>query len=268
MSPPGRPKGEYRSAKHEGTPMGVAVTTAVVLAGGLGTRLRSAVPDLPKPMAPVAGQPFLAHLLDHWIGQGVRRFVLSVGYRHEAIRSHFGIAYRGAAIDYAVEATPLGTGGALRLAADGLDADERFLLLNGDTWFGVDLARLGAFAAKAEADWCFSLFRTAEQDRYLGIELGEGGRIEGLRARIPATGGLANGGAYLVHPRALAGLAPGTAPVSLENDLFPRFLAAGQRFVGLPCDVPFIDIGVPADWRRAADVISSRHPEPTHALHH
>jgi D-glycero-alpha-D-manno-heptose 1-phosphate guanylyltransferase len=80
-------------------------TEAIVLAGGLGTRLRQAVPDLPKPMAPVNGRPFLEHLLDYWIGQGIDRFVLSVGYRHEVVERHFGSRYRSTEIDYAVEAS-------------------------------------------------------------------------------------------------------------------------------------------------------------------
>ena len=86
-------------------------TTAIVLAGGLGTRLKSVVSELPKPMAPIQGRPFLEYLLDYWIAQGICHFILSVGYRHEVITAHFGIHYRGAQIDYAIEATPLGTGG-------------------------------------------------------------------------------------------------------------------------------------------------------------
>ena len=104
------------------------MTTAVILAGGLGTRLRSAVPDLPKPMAPVAGRPFLEHLLDYWIAQGINRFVLSVGYRHESIVDHFGVAYKSAELLYAIEETPLGTGGALLLAAGKVAAGESFLV--------------------------------------------------------------------------------------------------------------------------------------------
>jgi len=87
------------------------VISALVLAGGLGTRLRSAVPDLPKPMAPINGRPFLEYLLDYWINQGVDRFVLSVGYRHEIITEHFGNKYKEAQIEYVIEKTLLGTGG-------------------------------------------------------------------------------------------------------------------------------------------------------------
>ena len=94
-----------------------SVTTAIILAGGKGTRLRSAVPDLPKPMAPVRGRPFLAHQMDYWIDQGITRFVLSVGYKKELIMDHFGPSYNEANIDYAIEENPLGTGGGLMLAA-------------------------------------------------------------------------------------------------------------------------------------------------------
>jgi D-glycero-alpha-D-manno-heptose 1-phosphate guanylyltransferase len=247
----------------------VLPTSAIVLAGGLGTRLRSAVPDLPKPMAPVAGLPFLAHLLDQWMAQGVRHFMLSVGYRHEAIRSYFGNAWRGATIAYSVEETPLGTGGGLLLAAHHLAADAPFLVLNGDTWFDVDLAALAAFAARAEADWCLALFRTREPGRYMGVNVAADGAITDLNAGVRETERLANGGVYLIRPEALRKHSPGGAPRSLENDLFPGFIAEGQRFFGLECPGAFIDIGVPDDYRRAAAVLPT-HPQEfiANALHH
>jgi len=114
---------------------------AVVLAGGLGTRLRAAVSDVPKPMAPVQGRPFLERLLDYWIGQGVQRAVLAVGYMHETVRKHFGEQYRNCAIDYSVEQQPLGTGGALVQTLP-LVQGKTFLVLNGDTYFAVPLAKL------------------------------------------------------------------------------------------------------------------------------
>lgn len=111
--------------------------TAIILAGGMGTRLRSAVPDLPKPMAPIHERPFLEHQMDYWIGQGVSRFIVSVGYMKEVIMDHFGASYRATPLTYAIEEEPLGTGGGLLLAAQGLS--ETFLVLNGDTFFEVDL---------------------------------------------------------------------------------------------------------------------------------
>jgi D-glycero-alpha-D-manno-heptose 1-phosphate guanylyltransferase len=244
------------------------MTSAIILAGGLGTRLRGAVPDLPKPMAPIAGRPFLAHQMDHWIGQGVRHFVLSVGYRHEAIVEFFGDRYRDARLTYAVERTPLGTGGALLLAARELPPDERVLLLNGDTYFDVNLDRLSAFAEQHDADWCFSLFRADQPGRYMGLQVEADGHIAALAHNDQAIGRLANGGVYLVHPRALRQTALDEGcPLSLENDLFPAWLAAGQRFYGMACEGSFIDIGVPHDYHRAAAVLPQRADLTTGAPH-
>jgi D-glycero-alpha-D-manno-heptose 1-phosphate guanylyltransferase len=228
------------------------MTTAIILAGGLGTRLRSAVPDLPKPMAPVAGRPFLAHQMELWIKQGVRRFILAVGYRHEAIVQHFGGSYRGAAIEYSVETAPLGTGGALLQALSRVD-DERVLLLNGDTWFDVPLPALAARAMQLDADWCFALFRHDDPARYMGVAVDRPGRVRALRC---ADSPLANGGVVWFRTAALRCIAlePGSN-VSLENDLLPRLLAQGQRFAALECPGAFIDIGVPGDFHRAAGVM-------------
>jgi D-glycero-alpha-D-manno-heptose 1-phosphate guanylyltransferase len=244
------------------------MTTAIILAGGLGTRLRDAVPDLPKPMAPVAGRPFLAHQMDFWLAQGVRRFVLAVGYRHAAIVQHFGGTYRDAMLQYSVEATPLGTGGALLQAASLVD-DERALLLNGDTWFDVPLPALAARALQHDADWCFALFRHDDPARYLGVGVDRAGRVRALRC---ADSPLANGGVVWFRPAALHGRAHEAGRVlSLENDLLPGLLAQGQRCAALECPGAFIDIGVPADYHRAARVICPERTEqgrPSYAYSH
>jgi D-glycero-alpha-D-manno-heptose 1-phosphate guanylyltransferase len=231
------------------------VRCAIVLAGGLGTRLRSAVPDLPKPMAPVAGRPFLEHQLDYWIAQGIRRFVLAVGYRHEAIVDHFGSSYRGAQIVYSIETVPAGTGGGLAMALAHAPADEPVLVLNGDTYFEVDLSALSAFAHQHDTDWCLALFRADEPGRYMGLSVEADGRIGAMRADDLTPGRLANGGVYRVHPRAVRDAVSIVPPASLERDLFPAWLDAGRRFHGLVFDGSFIDIGVPDDWRRAARVL-------------
>lgn len=233
------------------------VTSAVILAGGLGTRLRSAVPDLPKPMAPVSGRPFLTHLMDYWIQQGVARFVLSVGYRFQTIVDFFGNNYRGAAVEYVIETTPLGTGGGLLLAAAKLCSSQPFLLLNGDTYFAVDLKALTAFAVDSRADWCFSMFEASEVGRYMGMDVSPHGSITALRSESGLPGRPANGGVYWVNPSALQGLpyAPGEK-VSLEDDIFPAAMSAGQRLMGLQFDAAFIDIGVPVDYQRAPEFLT------------
>ncbi|MBL8074914.1 MAG: nucleotidyltransferase family protein [Nitrospira sp.] len=232
--------------------------SAVILAGGLGTRLRSVVSDLPKPMAPIRGRPFLEHQLDYWINQGISRFVLSVGYRHEAITGHFGSRYKGIHLEYAVEEQPLGTGGGLLMAAEKLDPDKPFLLLNGDTYFEADWTVLDAFAMEHGADWCFSLFRTSEKGRYMGIEMSAQGRITLLKSGVEQGPRLANGGVYWVHPRALTGAGRLGAKLSLEDDLFPQALAAGHRLLGIEFRGTFIDIGVPDDYHRASSLLVGR----------
>ena len=235
---------------------GKAVISAVILAGGLGTRLRSAVPGLPKPMAPISGRPFLAYLLDYWVKQGVSHFVLSVGYRHEVIVNHFGNRYKGAELDYVIEKTPLGTGGGLLLAAAKVGKEKPFLLLNGDTYFAVDLKTLVKFSMTSDADWCFSLFRTNEEGRYMGMNISPQGQIVSLKSGTGQPGRLANGGVYWVNPRALPSetFLPG-GPLSLEDDIFPLAMAAGRRLFGIEFSGAFIDIGVPEDYNRASALL-------------
>ncbi len=233
------------------------MTTAVVLAGGLGMRLRSAVPELPKPMAPIHGRPFLEHQLDYWIAQGVRRFVLSVGYRHEVIVDHFGNSYKDAELDYVIETTPLGTGGGLLLAAEKINNNEAFLLLNGDTYFAVDLNTLIEFARTNHASWCFSLFRTNEYGRYMGMDVTPQGQIVSLKPGTEQSGRLANGGVYWVNPEASLGerFSAGDK-VSLEDDIFPAAMVSGQRLFGIEFPGTFIDIGVPDDYYHASTLLT------------
>lgn len=230
---------------------------AIILAGGLGTRLRSAVPDVPKPMAPLNGRPFLEHQLDYWIGQGVRRFVLSVGYKHETIAHHFGKSYRGAQIDYTVEAEPLGTGGGLLLATGKITTTGPWLILNGDTFFEVGLADLADFHEQKRADITLSLFPVDNNTRYTGVEIDDGQRITGLKAVGGNSRQLINGGVYLMGATALSGLPfhPGDK-VSLENDLLTQALASGKRLYGHTVRGRFVDIGVPEDYVRAAHILT------------
>tara|TARA_B110000438_G_scaffold28007_2_gene26989 strand:- start:8900 stop:9610 length:711 start_codon:yes stop_codon:yes gene_type:complete len=235
----------------------MAVTTAIILAGGFGTRLRSAVPDLPKPMAPIGSRPFLEYQLDYWIAQEVSHFILSVGYRYEAIIDHFGNNYKGAELNYVIEKIPLGTGGGLLLAAEEVGNDAPFLLLNGDTYFAADLNTLTQFSQENEADWCFSLFRTNEEGRYMGMGVSPQGQITSLKSGIGDPGRLANGGVYWVHPRALRrGRFVSGDKVSLEDDIFPAAMASSDRLFGVEFSGTFIDIGVPDDYHRAPELLA------------
>ena len=155
-------------------------------------------------MAPISGRPFLEYQLDYWISQGVSRFVLSVGYRHEAITEHFGISIqRCETWNMLLRNGHWGRAGRFCLPRRKLGLREPFLLLNGDTYFRVDWRVLNACALEHDADWCLSLFRTSEQGRYMGIELSSEGRITSLKSGVEQGFRLANGGVYWVHPTAV-----------------------------------------------------------------
>jgi len=218
---------------------------AVVLAGGFGTRLRPAVADLPKPMAPVGGRPFLERLLDYWIAQGVRRAVLALGYKHDVIRAHFGQSYRGCELELSVEDRPLGTGGAL-LHALKLLKEKTFLALNGDTYFAVPQKQLVAFHHARNADVTLSLFRS-DEPRYTGVSLDAAGRVIGFAGK-----GLVNGGVF-VFERVVLEQYRGGDSFSLEKDLLAHHPGA---IYGCVFDAPFVDIGVPEDWRAAEHIIT------------
>jgi len=235
------------------------MTSAIILAGGLGTRLRSVVPDLPKPMAPINGKPFLEYQIRYWISQDVNHFVISAGYKYQVIKDYFGAKFEGAIIDYVVEESPLGTGGGLLLASEKISHHENFLLLNGDTYFDIDLKDLTKFSQENNADWSFSLFRSSEVDRYLGMNISRNGEISSFHSNSNSGEKLVNGGVYLVNPSALSSIPFSLeGKVSLEDDIFPAAMTMGQRFFGKEYQNDFIDIGVPDDYCRASIVLSKQ----------
>lgn len=231
---------------------GWVVMDAVILAGGLGTRLRELVPDVPKPMAIVAGRPFLAWLAEHWIARGVQRLILSVGYRHEVVRDFFGDAWGGRPVLYAVESQPLGTGGGLLLALSLATPRATTLVLNGDTFFDVSLETLRRAHGESRATVTMALTAGRGATRYSGVRLDDTGRVVELAARSTAAAPMVNGGVYLVEPGALPA-GPASTPVSLEDELLPRLIASGARVQGVTCPGRFIDMGVPEDYRRCQD---------------
>ena len=230
------------------------ISTAIVLAGGLGTRLKGVLKGLPKPMAPIRDRPFLEYQMDFWIDQGISRFILSVGHLNQKISSHFGDSYRSVQINYVQENTPLGTGGGLLMAAKNLA--EPFLLLNGDTFFEVDLNDLCLFHNEHDAEWTMSLFRSKDLDRYMGVGLAKTGEILVLKSKESQIDLLVNGGVYLINPSAISrlNLNPGIKS-SLENQLLPSFLSLGGGLFGIECYGKFIDIGVPEDYYRAQKIL-------------
>lgn len=223
------------------------IQEAIILAGGFGTRLQSVVSDLPKPMAPINGRPFLAILIDKIAGQGISHVVLSVGYKWEMIRDYFGTSYHGVAISYAVEDTPLGTGGATALALEQIEGD-RVFLLNGDTYFDVDLQALAYHHEEHDADITLALKTVYDQDRY-GTVSYVAPLITAFAEKQYVTEGLINGGVYCFGTDLLHRLDLGGA-FSLEEELLVP-MASSLRMAGLIQHTYFIDIGIPSDYEQA-----------------
>ncbi|HHH44571.1 MAG TPA: dehydrogenase [Gammaproteobacteria bacterium] len=218
----------------------------IVLAGGFGTRLRDAVPDLPKPMAPVNGRPFLEILLANLARKGFGRVILSLGYMAEKITSHFGTQYSGVELSYVVEEQPLGTGGAVRLAMSECREDH-FFVFNGDTFLDLEVDDV-------ERRWRNTrnpviVGREVDDTTRYGALLTENGRVTGFSEKGASGPGLINAGCYVLKQGQLDGFRINTS-FSLETDYlekavqdrpFELFTTAGQ----------FIDIGVPGDYARA-----------------
>jgi D-glycero-alpha-D-manno-heptose 1-phosphate guanylyltransferase len=231
---------------------------AIILAGGLGSRLRTIVSDVPKPMAPVNGRPFLEYLLDYWIAQGVTRVVLAVGYKAEIVQKHFGSSYRGVPLDYSVEQSLLGTGGGFLLATGRLRDGGPVLVLNGDTFFEVDLTSLSGYHRKKSANVTMVLAEVSQNSRYHGVVLdGESRvvRLEGGNGQMARC--YINGGVYLLD-RGVSKLVRFRVGVrsSFESDVLPSLLADQAKVYGYVSAGRFIDIGIPEDYVAASVVLA------------
>ncbi len=226
---------------------------AIVLAGGFGTRLRGIVDDVPKPLAPVAGRPFLAWLLDRLAASGMRRCILATGYMADAIERTIGMRWQGMDIAYSVEPEPLGTGGAIRLAAHRLHGDGAHVL-NGDTWLEYAPAALEAAAGAASTSMALALAHVDNVARYGAVDV-RGGRVHAFREKGEAGAGWINAGCYFLGEAALTAL-PEQAAFSFEREVLqPRALAGD---VAAFTDTSgFIDIGVPEDFARAQPMFAT-----------
>lgn len=220
---------------------------AIVLAGGLGTRLADVTAGLPKPMAPVGSRPFLEHLLDYLIEQGVDAVVLAVSYRWEVIRDHFGDAYRGMSLAYSVEDEPLGTGGAIRQALD-LAGLEEVAVFNGDTLFPVDLAALRAAHRAAGATLTMALKHVDDCGRFGRVEVSREGVITGFLEKGGSGAGWINGGVYWLDRRLFLDYSM-SGRFSFEQDLVEPHIGSIRPAVFMS-DAWFIDMGVPEDYHR------------------
>ena len=223
----------------------------IVLAGGFGTRLSHIIPDLPKPMAPVCGRPFLRYVLDDLQRQGAERVILAVGYKQDAIRGYFGESYRGMELLYSAEDEPLLTGGAIKKALR-MCQEDRVFAVNGDTYFAVDMRGM----AEIEAPVVIAVRRMEDFSRYGTVAVKEGRIVEFLEKR-PCCEGLINGGVYLLNRHLLDEITE--TRFSFEKDVLEA--KCGELYIAAyESSGYFIDIGVPEDYEAAQETMKPPAP--------
>lgn len=231
------------------------IKEAIILAGGLGTRLRKAVPDLPKCMAPVAGRPFLFYVINYLRSQGVEKFIFSLGYRHEAIEAYLASQFKTLAYQCVIEEEPLGTGGAIQLACSKA-TEKNVVVTNGDSIFKADLHTAAMFHDRHMAECTLLLKPMKEFDRYGVVELDDEWLVKSFKEKQYYKSGTINAGLYLLHTgKFLDEEFPDK--FSFEKDYLEKMYPV-RRIYGQVQDGYFIDIGIPEDFQRAQQDLS--HP--------
>jgi D-glycero-alpha-D-manno-heptose 1-phosphate guanylyltransferase len=217
---------------------------AIILAGGLGTRLRDIVQDVPKPMAPVGGKPFLEYLILQLVRWDIREIVISTGYKGDVIKSYFGDGGKwGVKIDYSEEESPLGTGGALKKAARMVD-DHQFILMNGDSFINIDFGRFIDFHDRKKAAVTMSLVHVTNMSRYGEVKVNENGKVYRFVEKSVDGEGYINAGVYLLDRKIISRIPDGK--VSLEREILPLLIGPGVH--AMTVDGFFMDIGTPIDY--------------------
>jgi len=227
---------------------------AVILAGGLGTRLRGIIKDIPKPMAEISGKPFLAYLIDFLSKQKIKRVVLSVGYKFEVIKDFFGNRYKGINISYAIEEKPLGTGGAIKNALLSIYGNEAFII-NGDTFFDIDLNDFYDFHKSRNSKLSIALKKMDFTERYGTVEIDKNNKIMAFHEKAQKYDVLINGGVYLLNKNFFNSLAT-QDKFSFEKDFLEKHYK-NYEFYGFPFDEYFIDIGIPEDYEKAKEELKN-----------
>ncbi len=236
------------------------IKEAVILAGGKGTRLQSVVNDVPKPLADVAGKPFLEYLLEQTINFGIRRIVISVGYKAEKIINRIGNSFKNVEIVYAVENQPLGTGGGLRLALTHCITDT-ILVLNGDTYFGFSLQKLDFFQNYYNSSFIMALREINNDGRFGGVDINDENTIINFSPKQTKGKCLINAGVYLLNKAYYLSKTEDKA-FSIEEDFFSTLLQ-NTTFKGIQCNGYFIDIGIPDDYHKANNEYQKFNQFPT-----
>jgi D-glycero-alpha-D-manno-heptose 1-phosphate guanylyltransferase len=225
------------------------IPDVIVLSGGFGLRLRGIIGDVPKPMAQIAGRPFLELLLRQLKRHGFSRVILSVGYKQEVIREHFGEEAFGLELVYSVEASPLGTGGALRESASHIRTATT-LVMNGDSYTDVDLSSLVREHAGNAADVTVVVIPETRSDAG-SVVLDPDCKVKSFaeKRQVPESRYL-SAGIYMLSMN-LLGAVPQGFKISLEEQLFPQWLAAGKSIEGFVYEGQCLDIGTPERYMKA-----------------
>lgn len=231
---------------------------ALILVGGKGTRLQSVITDRPKPMAEVAGRPFVEWLILRLKSQGIQRILLCTSYLSEVIEMYFGDGRQWElAIDYSREPGLLGTAGAVRHAVSKIQS-ERFLVLNGDSYCNMDLDRLAKMHATGGASATLWLAKVSDSSRYGAVEIGMDGAVQSFCEKQTAKSpGLINAGIYLLE-RTVVEAIPTGGVFALERDVFPPLI--GHGLYAVAGDEIFLDIGTPASYAAAEQFFASYVP--------
>lgn len=220
---------------------------AIILAGGMGTRLRSVIQEVPKPMADISGKPFLCYILDYLDSFKIGRVVLSLGYKHQVVSNYFGEHYRSIDLIYSIENEPLGTGGAIKKALNNCH-EEDVIILNGDSFFNVNLIDMFSRHKETKADLTIALKEMSHFDRYGTVQINDG-RIESFLEKKYMKDGMINGGIYLLK-RSILNNSKLPEKFSFESE-FLQIYYKDLFFGAYISQGYFIDIGIPEDYRRA-----------------
>lgn len=223
------------------------IREAIILAGGLGTRLREAVPDLPKCMAPVAGKPFLFYVINQLRSQGIERFIFALGFRHESIEAYLEESFPTLSYTTVIEQEPLGTGGAILLAAEAA-IDQHVVVTNGDTLFRAELEEAVDYHFHMQSKCTLMLKPMQQIDRYGVVEWDDQQRILAFREKQYYDAANINGGLYILDLDYFRKNASGQK-FSFEKDFLEKFV--GSSMYGIEKDAYFIDIGIPVDYQKA-----------------
>lgn len=221
---------------------------AIILAGGLGTRLRSVVSELPKCMAPVAGRPFLFYVINYLRSQGIEKFIFSLGYKHEVIEAYLKDQFSTLQYECSIEEEPMGTGGAIQLACK-MATEKNILVANGDTLFKINGKELFNFHIEHGAECTLALKPMQQFDRYGVVELDDKKTISDFKEKQFYASGLINGGVYVLNVENFL-TKDFPEKFSFEKDFLEKYYQQG-KIAGIVQDDYFIDIGIPEDFERA-----------------